>query len=124
MAGGVNDVDLYAVIVNGGIFGKYGDAALALQVVGVHDAVCDLLVLTENAALLQHLVDKGSLAMVNVSDYRNVSEIVAGNYHKQDFLSVFGLFHIVRSKAVSGLSQHEAFVIFAGKADGPFVFEQ
>ena len=38
VAGGVDDIDLYVVIEDGGVFGQDGDAALALQLVGVHDA--------------------------------------------------------------------------------------
>ena len=37
VAGGVDDVDLDALIVDGGVLGQDGDAALALQVIGVHD---------------------------------------------------------------------------------------
>ena len=39
VAGRVHDVDLYVVIEEGGVLGQNGDAALALQVVGVHDAL-------------------------------------------------------------------------------------
>ena len=49
VAGGIDDVDLDALIVNGGVLGQDGDAALALQIVGVHHALGHLLVLAENA---------------------------------------------------------------------------
>ena len=38
VAGRVHDVDLDVVIEDGGVLGQNGDAALALQIVGVHDA--------------------------------------------------------------------------------------
>ena len=43
VAGRVDDVDLDAVIADAGDLGEDGDAALALQVVGVHDALGHML---------------------------------------------------------------------------------
>ena len=43
VAGGVDDVDLDAVVADAGGLGENGDAALALQVVGIHDALGDAL---------------------------------------------------------------------------------
>ena len=39
VAGGVDDVDLGVVVVDRGVLGQDGDAALALEVVRVHDAL-------------------------------------------------------------------------------------
>ena len=44
VAGRVDDVDLDAVIADAGGLGENGDAALALELVGVHHALGDLLV--------------------------------------------------------------------------------
>ena len=55
--------------------GEDGDAALALQVVGIHGALGDLLVLAERAGLLQQAVDQRGLAMVDVRDDRDVADI-------------------------------------------------
>ena len=41
VAGRIDDVDLDAVIADAGDLGEDGDAALALQVVGIHHAVDD-----------------------------------------------------------------------------------
>jgi hypothetical protein len=41
VAGGVDDVDLGVVIVDRGVLGENGDAALFFEVVGVHDALGD-----------------------------------------------------------------------------------
>ena len=43
VARGVDDVDLRVAVAHGGILGQDRDAALALQIVGVHDTVDDLL---------------------------------------------------------------------------------
>ncbi len=50
VAGGVDDVDLGVVVVEGGVLGQDGDAALFFEVVGVHDALGDGLVGAEGAA--------------------------------------------------------------------------
>ncbi len=68
VAGRVHDVDLYVVIEDGGVLGQNGDAALALQVVGVHDALDQVLVGAEGAALAQHGVNQRGLAVVHVGD--------------------------------------------------------
>ena len=75
VAGGVDDVDLGVAVMHGGVLGQDGDAALALQVVGVHHAVGDLLVGTQDVALLEHLVDQGRLAVVDVGDNSNITDI-------------------------------------------------
>ncbi len=75
VAGGIDNVDLDVVIKEGGVLGENGDAAFALEVVGVHDALDDFLVGAENAALMEHGVDQGGLAVVNVSDDGDVANI-------------------------------------------------
>ncbi len=80
VAGRVDDVDLDVVITHAGGFGENGDAALALQVVRVHDAFGDLLVVSENAALTEHGVDQGSLAVVDVRNDGDVTNGGVGNH--------------------------------------------
>ena len=75
VARGVDDVDLNAVVLAGAVLGQNRDAALTLDVAGVHDALGHLLVGTESAGLLQHLVDQGGLAVVDVRNDCNVAEI-------------------------------------------------
>ena len=70
----VDDIDLHVAILNGGVLGQNGDAALPLQVAGVHDPVLDFLVFPESAALLEHLVHEGGLAVVNVGDDGDISQ--------------------------------------------------
>ena len=52
MAGSVDDIDLYAVIINSGIFGKNRDSTFPLDIVGVHDTLLNFLVGAEHTALL------------------------------------------------------------------------
>jgi hypothetical protein len=54
MAGRIHNVDLDVVIQDGGVLGENGDAAFALQIVGVHDAINQVLIGAERAALAQH----------------------------------------------------------------------
>ena len=74
VAGRVNDIDLGLLIMNGGILCQNGDAALPLDIVGVHHALRHLLVLAEHAALLEHFVHQRGLAVVNVRDNGNVAK--------------------------------------------------
>ncbi len=72
--GGVDDVDLGAVIFDGCVLGKDGYAAFALKVVGVHDPFYDLFVRTEYSRLPEHRVDEGRLAVVDVRYDGDVSD--------------------------------------------------
>ena len=74
MAGGVDDVDLGGLVMHGRVLGQNGNAALTLDIAGVHDTLGHLLVFTENAALLEHFIHQGSLAVVNVGDDGDVAE--------------------------------------------------
>ena len=73
--GRVDDVDLGAPPMDGGVLRKDGDAALPLQRIGVHDAVADDLAFAEHTGLPEHLVDKRGLAVIDVSDDGDVAEI-------------------------------------------------
>jgi hypothetical protein len=73
VAGGVDNVYFYAFIVYRSVLGKNGDASLTLDGAGIHDALACRLVFTVNAALLEHLVDEGRLAVVDVGNDGYVS---------------------------------------------------
>ena len=81
VARGIDNVDLDALIVYRGVFCQDGDAALALDIARVHDALLHYLVFTECARLLEHLVDQRGLAVVNVRDDRNVAQIVTNHIY-------------------------------------------
>ena len=56
------------------VLGQDGDAALALELVRVHDALGDGLVGAEGAGLAQHGVDQRGLAVVDVGDDGDVAD--------------------------------------------------
>ena len=69
----VDDVDLDALVADGDVLGQNSDAALALLIVGVKDALLHLLVLAEGTRCLEHLVYQRGLAMVDVRDDGDVA---------------------------------------------------
>ncbi len=73
---GVYYINLGIAVPDGGVLGHNGDAALTLEVAGVHHAVDHFLVFPVDAGLLEHLVDEGRLAVVDVRDDGNVSQLV------------------------------------------------
>jgi len=79
VAGSVDDVDArlasLAVPEHRGALGQDGDAAFALLVVGVHGAFDRRLVGAEHTRLGEELVDQRSLAVVDVGDDGDVSEV-------------------------------------------------
>ena len=68
VAGGVDDVDLLAFVEDGGVFGEDGDAALALELVGIHDPLGDGFIGAESPGLAEKAVNQGGLAVVDVGD--------------------------------------------------------
>ena len=75
VAWGVDDVDARVLPLHRSGLGENGDAALALEVVGVHRALDLALVVAIDAGLLQQAIDESGLAMVDVSDDGDVSQI-------------------------------------------------
>jgi hypothetical protein len=73
MTRGIHDVDAVIVPADRGVLGEDGDAALALEIVRVHDARAHLLVRGEGAGLLQELVHQRGLAVVDVGDDGDVA---------------------------------------------------
>ena len=74
MARRIDDVDVGALPLHTCALGENSDAALALEIVGVHGPLRHLLVFAEGAGLLQKLVDEGRLAMVDVRDNRDIAK--------------------------------------------------
>ena len=77
MAGRVDDVQANPVVVDRSLLGENGDPLLALQVVGVHDPLHHDLVGAEGTGLAKHGVDEGGLAVVDVGDDGQISDIGA-----------------------------------------------
>ena len=74
--GRVDDVDLHALVGDGYVLGKDGDAALALLVVAIEHALCHLLVLAEDVGGPQQPVHQGGLAVVDVGDDGDVADVL------------------------------------------------
>src|SRR6185503_17221743 len=77
--GGVNQCD-------GSVLGKDGNAALAFQVVGIHHAFFDVLVITEGMGLAQQAIHDGGLAVVNMRDDGDISDISSFDLHFISYL--------------------------------------
>ena len=77
MTGRVDDVDVDAPVRDGRVLGHDRDAFFALEVDRVHDALGHRLVLAKEARLPEHRVDEGGLAVVDVSDDRDVTDVFA-----------------------------------------------
>ena len=85
VARGIHNIDFYIAVLNGGILGGDGDTALPLQVVGVHHAVHHGLVLPVHAGLLEHLIHQSGLAMIDVGDNGNISQILISHIQSSSY---------------------------------------
>jgi hypothetical protein len=52
VAGGIHNVDVRTLVADGAVLGEDGDAALALEVVRIHDPLLHMLVRGKGARLL------------------------------------------------------------------------
>ncbi len=75
MAGRVDDVQAYAVVVDRGLLGEDRDPLLPLQVIRVHDPIDDDLVGPEGTGLAQHRVDERGLAVIDVGDDGDIADV-------------------------------------------------
>ena len=78
MSEGVRLVDL---VTDRRVLGEDGDAALPLEVIGVHDALVHLLVGADGAGLLEESVDERGLPMVDVGDDGHIADVVTKLLH-------------------------------------------
>ena len=76
VAGGVDDIDFHALVRDGHILRKNGDAAFALQVVVVQDEVSEILGTAHEIGLIDHPVHERRLAVVDVGDDGDVSDVL------------------------------------------------
>ena len=82
MARCIYDIDFCILIVNCCIFRKYRDTALAFNIIGVHDAILDLLVFAEDTALFQKLIHQRCFAVVNMGNNCYISDVFSFRFHK------------------------------------------
>ncbi len=71
----IDDVDARVLPEDRGHLGEDGDAALALEVVGIHGALGHPLVLAERAGLLEQPIDQSGLAMIDMGDDGDVAKV-------------------------------------------------
>ena len=76
MTGSIDDVDLDPVIHDRGILRQDRDAFFPFQRVTIHNTVDSVLVFTENMALFEQGIDEGRLAVVDVGDNSDVSDVI------------------------------------------------
>ena len=76
MARRVDDVERDVAVPDCGVLGENRDALLAFEVVGVEDALGDVLVGPERAGLPEQGVDQRGLAVVDMSDNGKVAQVV------------------------------------------------
>ena len=80
MTRGVDDVHAHVFPGDGTVFGKNGNAPLALLGVRIHDAVIDLLAGTEDTGLVEKAVNQGGFTVVNVGNDGDIAEIGAAGF--------------------------------------------
>ncbi len=73
----VDDVDLHVAVTDRGVLREDGDAALALEIIGIHDQVAGGVRVAKNVRLLQEAVHERGLAVVNVGDDGDVAQVRA-----------------------------------------------
>ena len=71
----VHDVDLHILPMHRGTLGQDGDAAFALQIVGIHRALDLTLVFAIGAGGLKQAIDQRGLAVIDVGDDCDIAKI-------------------------------------------------
>ena len=81
VSGSVDDVDRPLHPVDRRVLGEDGDAALSFESVGVHHPLAALAVRAQAARLPQQLVHQRGLAVVDVRDDGDVTDVIGGSGH-------------------------------------------
>ena len=76
--GGIDQLNAYALVVDGRSLRLDGDPPLPLEVPGVHDSILDDLMGREGAARLQESVHESRLAMIDMRHDGEVAQICSG----------------------------------------------
>ena len=76
MARGVYDVDFVVAVADTHVFRKDGDAAFTFEVVVVENKVASFLVVAKKFGLMQHSVDKGGFAVVDMCYNCHIANIL------------------------------------------------
>ena len=78
MARRVHDIDAIAIPLKRGIFGANGDALFAFKIHRIHDALLDFLIGAERPGLPQQLIYQRGLAVINVRNDAEVTDLIHG----------------------------------------------
>ena len=80
VAGGVDDVDARAAVLDGRVLGQDRDPALALLGIRVEHPLLDPLVRAEGTGEGEHRVDEGGLAVVDVGDDGEIAYLLVSSH--------------------------------------------
>ena len=108
VARGVDDVDLGALVGEGDVFGEDGDAAFALEIVRVENAIALELGVAEQTGLAHEGVDEGGFPVVNVGDDGDVANVVASGHESQSVHKIrrpLGLRRGIQERRAAGHSE-------------------
>src|ERR1700761_5003376 len=94
----IDDVDTVVAPSDRGILRKNGYAALALQIVGIHHALLQILARIERAGLPQQLIDERGFAVIDVRDDGDVAKLLSHSEAYLGKLTIIGLFAPKRLK--------------------------
>ncbi len=89
VSGGIYYIDLDITALNGCVFCENSDSALSFEIARIHDSFSDDLIFMINSALLEHLVNERSFAVVNVRYDRDVAQILANQNDLSNRISNF-----------------------------------
>ncbi|MPM41176.1 hypothetical protein SDC9_87826 [bioreactor metagenome] len=76
----IDDVDARVLIDDRRVLGENGDPALALEIVGIHNALDVLFASAQYARVAQHLIDQRGLAVVDMRDDGDVSNLHSSTF--------------------------------------------
>src|SRR5579885_1619855 len=79
MARSIDDIDPRVAPCDGCVLGHDGDAAFAVERERIHHPFLNVLVGPEDAGLPQHRIDQRGFSMIDVSDDREVSDVLAAH---------------------------------------------
>ena len=77
----VDNIDLVILVLDRAVLGIDGNASFPFEVVAVHDAVHNLLVILEDMALLQECIYKRRFSGIDMCDHRNVDNLLIIHIH-------------------------------------------
>ena len=78
----IDDVDAPALPIDGRVLRKDGDAALALELARVHEALAAVAMRAQGTGLAQELVHERGLAMIDMGDDGDVAERADADGHE------------------------------------------